>query len=120
MNNSGQAVRALLDFFSISPDQFSAQSADQLYVIHDDLDIELGQFKLQLGTGPKVHNGLDSIYTHLGTKNFWHVRVGVDARQGDRSMPGKNYLLQPFTADQQLVVAETIDQVAAELTHALV
>jgi len=119
MNNSGQAVRALLDFFSVSPAVLAEQSEDQLFVIHDDLDLKLGSFKIQFGKGPKVHNGLESLYQHLGTKDFWHVRVGVDDRQGDRSMPGRNYVLQPFTEDQRVVITKVIDQIATELQHAL-
>lgn len=88
MNLSGQAVRALVDYYKVEP--------ENLYVIHDDLDLELGSYKIQFGTGPQGHNGLLSIYQHLGTKNFWHARIGVDARKGDRGFDPASYVLQRF------------------------
>lgn len=92
MNDSGRAVTAVLNFYKLTP-------AD-LVVVHDDLDLELGSWKQQFGTGPKEHNGLLSIYEQLGTEEFMHVRIGVDGRNGDRSMPGKDYVLQRFSLDE--------------------
>lgn len=76
MNRSGIEVKKLVKKYPLDK--------NELYVIHDDLDIELGKYKLSLAKGPKVHNGLQSIYQQLGTKNFWHVRVGIDNRPGMR------------------------------------
>jgi peptidyl-tRNA hydrolase, PTH1 family len=86
-----------------------------LFVIHDDLDLRLGNYKIQLGTGPKQHNGLLSIYQHLGTDQFWHVRIGIDGRGGDRSIPADKYVLSSFTPDERLVLEQVINQVVAEL-----
>lgn len=107
MNASGEAVQALSKFYHLDP--------SQLYVVHDDLDIALGSFKIQLGTGPKIHNGLGSLYQHLHTQDFWHVRVGVDGRQGDRSQPGHAYVLQPFQTDEQRIIDQVINQVVTAL-----
>lgn len=91
MNNSGQAVRAVLDYFY--PDVLEEES-NHLIVAHDDLDLALGDFKLQRGKGPKVHHGLQSLYQHLGTKDFWHLRLGIDNRQGIRDQAPADYVLQ--------------------------
>ncbi|MDQ3008939.1 MAG: aminoacyl-tRNA hydrolase [bacterium] len=97
MNDSGRAVRKVLSFYKQS-------NLHQVYVIHDDLDIQLGKYKMQLGTGPKVHNGLLSLYQELGSQDFWHIRMGVDSRGGDRTLSGREYVLQQFSsADQQLL-----------------
>ncbi len=105
MNESGQAVRAALDYFA-QFETLSLQSQktilDQMIVIFDDLDLVFGQTKLQFGKGPKVHNGLLSLYKHLGTEAFWHARVGIDGRGVERKMPARNYVLQPWTVEEQV------------------
>lgn len=98
MNESGKAVRAVLDYYFSDLDKTSGYK--NLYILHDDLDLELGSYKIQYGIGPKGHNGLLSVYQYLGTSNFWHVRIGVDSRMGDRSMPPQAYVLQRFTPEQ--------------------
>ena len=108
MNDSGKTAQALTHFYKLT-------DFNDLFVIHDDLDLELGSYKIQKGTGPKIHNGLLSIYQHLGTKDFWHVRVGVDSRQGDRSMPGQAYVLQKISGDENIVFAQMLERLTAEL-----
>jgi len=88
MNSSGKAVAALFNYFKVSP--------DDLYVIHDDLDIKLGEYKIQKGIGPKLHNGIESIEESLHTKDFWRVRIGVDNREPENRIPGEEYVLQQF------------------------
>lgn len=114
MNNSGQAVRAVLEYYNQAP---SSDNLNEVYVVHDDLDLELGSYKLQMGTGPKAHNGLLSIYQHLGTKEFWHVRGGVDNRGELRSkITPAEYVLQPFTPEERPVVTQEIAAIVAELS----
>lgn len=69
MNNSGFAVTALIKYFSIPP--------TQLLVVHDDLDIPLGEIKSQHSRGAAGHNGVDSVIQQLGNKDFSRVRVGI-------------------------------------------
>ncbi len=111
MNRSGTAVRSILDFYHLNP----KNGLNDLYIIHDDLDIELGKYKLQLGVGPKIHHGLQSIYQALGTDQFWHVRVGIDHRFGDRSIPGEAYVLQNFTPEEIEIIQPAIDQIVTDL-----
>lgn len=115
MNDSGIAISKLASYFHI-------HNSD-LYVVHDDLDITLGEYKIQLGTGPKEHNGLLSIYEELRTKNFWHVRVGVDNRKvpQESKVPqvsrvvGKDYVLSDFTQGEFEILNKVIDNVCGEL-----
>jgi peptidyl-tRNA hydrolase, PTH1 family len=72
MNESGRAVSKLSTYYKLQP--------TDLHVIHDDLDIKLGEYKIQYGKGPKVHGGLNSIEEKLGTKEFWRVRIGIENR----------------------------------------
>jgi peptidyl-tRNA hydrolase, PTH1 family len=94
-------------------------TGENLFVIHDDLDLEVGKFKLQFGKGPKQHNGLTSIYQHLGTDQFWHVRVGIDGRQGDRTIPSDKYVLSSFSPEEKLLVSQSINQAIEELNQHL-
>lgn len=113
MNGSGQAVRAVLEYYTNW--QSTALPLHNLFVIHDDLDIPLGSYKVQLGIGPKQHNGLLSLYDHLGTEEFWHVRVGVDGRGGDRSMPPDRYVLQQPPTAEQTQLTTVVDQIVNNL-----
>lgn len=122
MNESGKAVRAVIEYyqdqlgFSVST-KSTKEGFSQLFVIHDDLDLELGKYKIQFGTGPKVHNGLRSIYAELGTELFWHVRVGVDGRGGTRNMPGSNYVLLPFSTTELQIIQPILTEVSAQITQ---
>ena len=107
MNLSGQAVRSLVDYYQLE--------TSQVYIIHDDLDLELGTYKIQFGKGPELHNGLLSIYQHLGTKNFWHVRVGVDNRQGSRAMEPSDYVLQHFSTEERAAFDIALRKLVEEL-----
>jgi peptidyl-tRNA hydrolase, PTH1 family len=95
-------------------------TGENLFVIHDDLDLEVGSFKLQFGKGPKQHNGLTSIYQHLGTDQFWHVRIGIDGRQGDRTIASDKYVLSSFSPDERLIIEPVINQVVEKLNQHLV
>jgi PTH1 family peptidyl-tRNA hydrolase len=125
MNNSGSSVSYAYKKHSLSP--------DDLYVIHDDLDIKLGDYKIQRGKGPKEHNGLLSIYKSLGTKDFWRVRVGIENRIGksnvkgprprqakrggqmSKVLPGEKYVLQDFTDDELVVLNGVIDKIVKDI-----
>ena len=107
MNKSGEAVSRLVNFYKVE--------MDDLYVVHDDLDILLGERKIQKGVGPKEHNGLKSVEERLGRDDFWRVRVGVDNRDGDRSVSGEDYVLQRFSEDEQGLVDSVVVDISDEL-----
>lgn len=111
MNSSGSAVKKLVAHYKIN--------MSDLWVIHDDLDIKLGDYKIQKGKGPREHNGLISIYKALGAKDFWHVRVGVDNRELDNRMDGERYVLQNFTSEEFEILKKTINKVIEELLERL-
>lgn len=111
MNETGQAIRQALLFGNIASDH----EFPFLWVLHDDLDIVLGEFKIQFGKGPKVHNGLLSLYDHLKTSAFWHVRLGVDGRQGVRHESGSEYVLKPFMTEEKVSVDQEIANAVAAI-----
>jgi PTH1 family peptidyl-tRNA hydrolase len=77
MNRSGLSVKALADFFKISP--------EQILIAHDELDLPPGTAKLKKGGGHGGHNGLRDSVAHLGTNDFQRLRLGIghpgEARQ---------------------------------------
>jgi PTH1 family peptidyl-tRNA hydrolase len=115
MNLSGQPVRAVIDFFQDFSIEDKQQKLEDLSVVFDDLDLEVGSTKVQFGKGPHGHNGLNSLYEHLGTTQFWHVRIGVDGRKGARNIPPDKYVLQPFEKDEQDLAKAAVVEVAQDL-----
>lgn len=109
MNRSGEAVAEAVGFYKVR--------MEDLWVIHDDLDIQLGEYKIQRGTGPKVHNGVNSIETALGEKDFNRVRVGIDNRTAEMRgrISGEEYVLGRLTKEEE----EVIDRVGGEIAQAL-
>lgn len=90
-----------------------------LIVVHDDLDIRLGEFKIQQGKGPKVHNGLSSIESSLRYKDFWRVRIGIDNRDATKRTPGEPYVLQNFTLEESNQATELFPIIFLKLQEIL-
>lgn len=102
MNRSGETAVKLIIRNSISP-------AD-VYVAHDDLDIKLGEFKVSLGKGPKLHNGISSIEDMWKTKEFWRIRIGVENRT--EPIPGETFVLSNFSSDDLSLLDKTFFSMA--------
>jgi len=69
MNNSGLAVKTITDFYKIS--------TNEVWVIHDDIDLPLGAMKVRFGGASAGHHGVESIIEHLSTDKFWRFRMGI-------------------------------------------
>lgn len=110
MNASGESVQSTIKYYGQE-----AKEYPNLFVVFDDLDLEVGHYKIQYGTGPKVHNGLGSIYSHLKTRQFWHVRLGADYRKGDRSIPAVQYVLGKFSVEEKPLLKAVFAEVITEL-----
>ena len=85
MNNSGIAVRAFLAFYKLN--------SEDVLVISDDLDLDLGKFRLRRNGSSGGHNGLKSIISHLGTDDFKRLRIGISNDKDDVI----NYVLSKFS-----------------------
>lgn len=113
MNGSGRSVKKLMQFYKVSP--------SDLYVVNDDLDILLGSFKIQKGKGPRQHNGVESVNEALGTRQYWHVRVGIENRPasvplgGTSARRGKEYVLGDFTEEEGKIIADVTDRICADI-----
>ena len=115
MNESGIFVKKLVNQYKIN--------LSNLWVIHDDLDIPLGSYKIQFGKGPKLHNGVNSIEKELGSEDFWRVRVGIENRMINDKWPmlngkkisGEEYVLQDFTEEERSILDATIRKLLIDL-----
>ena len=93
MNESGQSVRRVLDFYKLEP--------QQLLVLHDDLDLPPGTMRLKRGGGHGGHNGLRDIIRHCGS-DFMRLRIGI-GHPGDKSLVTNFVLKPPGTAERELI-----------------
>ncbi len=108
MNNSGLAVGEVIK-------KHKGFSTKDLCVIHDDLDITLGKWKIDFGKGPKEHNGILSIEETLKTKDFWRIRVGVDNRTVENRIPGESYVLQKFSKNELQIIENLMPEIRQKL-----
>ena len=96
MNCSGQAVSALARFHRIPP--------AGVLVLHDELDLPPGALRLKFGGGLGGHNGLKDIAAHLGTQDFWRLRIGI-GHPGDRNQVVDYVLKKPRSEERALIDA---------------
>ena len=90
MNNSGKSVAAIANYYKIT--------ADEILVVHDELDLPAGSAKLKFGGGHGGHNGLKDIHAALCTADYWRLRLGID-HPGDRNEV-INYVLKAPTREE--------------------
>src|SRR5215212_3956144 len=96
MNLSGDAVRLLVNAYG--------ESADELMVVYDDIDLPLGKLRIRPNGSAGTHNGMRSIVAELGTENFPRLRVGI----GSPATRLRDYVLDEFAADEQPAVERAI------------
>ena len=100
MNESGRSVGPLLTYFGMD--------AEELVVIYDDLDLDLGKIRLRQKGSAGGHNGIKSIISHLNTQEFDRIKVGIA-----RPKPGMtvvNHVLSPFAKEDQPLIESSLDK----------
>jgi peptidyl-tRNA hydrolase, PTH1 family len=103
MNVSGQPIRKVMDYFSVP--------AQQLLVVHDELDLDFGRLKLKRGGSEGGHNGLKSITEHLGgDREYIRLRVGIGRPPG--RMDSAAYVLQNYSAQEMKELPEVVGRAA--------
>lgn len=112
MNESGTFVARMVN-------ENHLELAD-LWIAHDDLDIRLGEYKLQLGKGPKLHKGILSIENELDDDNFWRVRVGIDNRGEGVRESGEEYVLKDFSEEELKTLNQVFFKIIKDLTERIV
>jgi peptidyl-tRNA hydrolase, PTH1 family len=95
MNLSGQAVQAVASYYKIAP--------NEILVAHDELDFLPGIIRLKFGGGHGGHNGLSSIIDHLGSKDFYRLRIGI-GHPGNKNLVSDYVLNNPGKEDKKLII----------------
>jgi len=108
VNLSGEAVQKMASMFKIDIEK-------DLVLVHDDLDLKLGAYKIQLGVSPELHNGINSVEQYLGKTDFLRVRIGVDSRQNVSEVPGDEYVLQQMEKETIELLESTIVDAVKDL-----
>ena len=104
MNLSGRSVSGVARFLDIA--------AEEILIVHDDLDLLPGKAKMKLGGGIAGHNGLRDIVAVLGTPDFWRLRIGI-GHPRDSSIAQQDvadYVLAPPSADEHAAIEGAIDR----------
>jgi PTH1 family peptidyl-tRNA hydrolase len=109
MNVSGRSVGALVQFYKIAP--------AEMLVVHDELDLPPGVARLKMGGGHGGHNGLKDIIAHLGSRDFWRLRIGI-GHPGDRDEVVKYVLNAPRREERELI--EDAMQQAQNIAHLVI
>jgi PTH1 family peptidyl-tRNA hydrolase len=102
MNLSGGPVKAVARFFKVPP--------SGLVVVHDELDLDYGVVRLKLDGGENGHNGLRSISSALGTREYYRVRFGIGRPPG--RMNAADFVLKDFSATERRELALHVDRCA--------
>lgn len=108
MNNSGQEVKKIADYYKII--------IEDIIVIHDDIDLPLGEIKVQTGRGSAGHKGVQSIIDALGTNDFTRIRIGI--RPEKLTLDTEKFVLQKFTPEEQEIIEQTIKKAAEIIIQA--
>jgi PTH1 family peptidyl-tRNA hydrolase len=89
MNLSGEAVRAVTDYYKIS--------VEDILIVYDDLSLELGKIRFRPNGSDGGHNGIKSIIQHMGTKNISRLKIGIGPQP---NLPSEVFVLQNFSKEE--------------------
>ncbi len=107
MNDSGRAVKAIVNFYKLA--------LTDLIVVHDDLDLVLGDFKVSENRGSAGHKGVESIIGELASQDFSRLRLGIKSFE-DRSQGSvKEFVLQKFSRDEEKIVKQIVKKAGQTL-----
>ncbi len=101
MNDSGQAVAAVANYYNID--------AGEVLVVHDDLDLEFGKIRLSFGGSSAGHHGIDSVIARLATPDFARLRIGIGHADGG---DGVGHVLGNFNKEEKKEIGKLIDTCA--------
>lgn len=97
MNLSGEAVRAVVDYYKID--------IKDILIVFDDLSLELGKIRFRANGSDGGHNGIKSVIQHLGTKDIARLKIGIGPQP---SIPSEVFVLQNFSKEELDTLKETL------------
>lgn len=98
MNLSGEAMRAVIDYYKISP--------EDMIIVYDDLSLNLGKIRFRANGSDGGHNGIKSIIQHLGSKNFARLKIGIGPQP---PIPSEAFVLQNFPNESLVELKEVLN-----------
>lgn len=109
MNSSGDSVSLLKSFYKLN--------LSEILVAHDDMDIRLGEHKIHLSKGPKVHNGISSIDHKVASSDYYRLRIGIENRTkpGNKGIPGRAYALSNFSVQEEGIIKTVFEKALQEM-----
>jgi len=110
MNKSGKAVGLLKNFYKID--------LEDIIIVRDDLDLELGKYREKQDSGSGGHNGINSIIEHIGSKGFTQIKVGIKNDTLSKMDPA-SFVLQKFTAQEKKQLKSQIPEFVARIQKLL-
>jgi PTH1 family peptidyl-tRNA hydrolase len=108
MNSSGICIKELIEYFKIE--------VKNVFVFHDDMDIDLGKVKVKFGGSNAGHNGIDSIDKNIG-KNYSRIRIGIGRPKNNST--GADHVLDNFTSDEKVGVEEVAKSIINSMSTLL-
>ncbi|MDD4409819.1 MAG: aminoacyl-tRNA hydrolase [Candidatus Pacebacteria bacterium] len=107
MNLSGKSTKAIMSFYKLSPE-------NDLIVVGDDADVEIGKVRVQKGKSSAGHKGVQSIINELNTKEFTRLRIGIDSdniayRTLKENGGLENLVLKNFTEEEETILSTVFD-----------
>lgn len=108
MNNSGMAVSLIAGFYKVSP--------EDIFIIHDELDLPLGNLKIRLGGSSAGHNGIESVIGSLGADKFWRLRLGIKFGE---NINAEDFVLRNFSPKEKGKVKKVIKNASNALQEVL-
>lgn len=110
MNESGKVAKRLIENYEIQNQNF--------WVIHDDLDIFLGKFKISFGKGSAGHKGVQSIIDELKTKEFFRIRIGIFPEEKKRKLE-RDFVLKNFKREEEKILKGVFEKAIEALKDQL-
>jgi PTH1 family peptidyl-tRNA hydrolase len=105
MNNSGICIREIIEYFKIN--------VKDVFVFHDDMDIDIGKIKVKFGGGNAGHNGIESIDTNIG-KDYSRVRIGIGRPKNNST--GVEHVLDNFANEEKKDIEEVNNNIINSLS----
>lgn len=109
MNESGRTAKKISNFFNIEP--------EDILIIHDDSDLNIGSFKLQIGKNPAGHHGIESVVSHLGTKDFWRLRIGIRPENENGRQKAGDFVLKKISKQELTIIEKMLPKIIENIKN---
>jgi len=111
MNSSGETVASTINFYKIKP------TPESIWVVHDDIDLKMGNLKISNNRGSGGHKGVKSIIDKIKTKNFTRFRIGIKPEK--EKVATDKFVLKKLNKDQKKIIKEVIQKTTQALPAAI-